>query len=85
MKLKQLLTLSTVALALGAAGSAHAQVMAEKGKKANLVLVPKFIGILVFDQAHTARARRTKSSATPARSSSSGRPRRTASRGRSRS
>jgi rhamnose transport system substrate-binding protein len=26
--------------------------MAEKGKTANLVLVPKFIGILVFDQAH---------------------------------
>jgi rhamnose transport system substrate-binding protein len=51
MKLKQFLTLSAVALALGA-GSAHAEIMAEKGKTANLVLVPKFIGILVFDQAH---------------------------------
>jgi rhamnose transport system substrate-binding protein len=51
MKLKQFLTLSAVALALGA-GSAHAEIMAEKGKTANLVLVPKFIGILVFDQAN---------------------------------
>ena len=51
MKLKQLMTLSAVAAALGA-GSAHAEVMAEKGKEANLVLMPKFIGILVFDQAH---------------------------------
>ena len=51
MKLRPLLTLSAVALALGA-GPAHAEVMAEKGKEANLVLVPKFIGILVFDQAH---------------------------------
>ena len=51
MKLRQFLTLSAVALAFGA-GSAHAEIMAEKGKAANLVLVPKFIGILVFDQAH---------------------------------
>ena len=51
MKFKKLLTLSAVAVALGA-GPAQAEVMAEKGKEANLVLVPKFIGILVFDQAH---------------------------------
>ena len=51
MKLNKLLTLSAVVGALGA-GSAHAEIMAEKGKQANLVLVPKFIGILVFDQAH---------------------------------
>ena len=51
MEFKQLLTLSAIAAALGA-GSAHGQVMAEKGKEANLVLVPKFIGILVFDQAN---------------------------------
>ena len=51
MKFNKLLTLSAVVAALGA-GSAHAEIMAEKGKEANLVLVPKFIGILVFDQAH---------------------------------
>ena len=32
--------------------AAQGQVMAEKGKEANLVLLPKFIGILVFDQAN---------------------------------
>ena len=51
MKFKRLLALSAVVAALGA-GSSHAEIMAEKGKEANLVLVPKFIGILVFDQAH---------------------------------
>ena len=51
MKFNKLLTLSAVAAALGA-GPAHAEIMAEEGKAANLVLVPKFIGILVFDQAH---------------------------------
>ena len=51
MKFNKLLTLSAVVATLGA-GPAHAEIMAEKGKKANLVLVPKFIGILVFDQAH---------------------------------
>jgi rhamnose transport system substrate-binding protein len=38
-------------LVLGA-GFAQAQVMAAKGMEADLVLLPKFIGILVFDQAH---------------------------------
>ena len=51
MKFNKLLTLSAFALTLGA-GSAQAEIMAEKGKEANLVLVPKFIGILVFDQAN---------------------------------
>ena len=51
MKYKHFLTFSALAAALGA-GSVHAQVMAEKGKEANLVLMPKFIGILVFDQAN---------------------------------
>ena len=51
MKFNKLLTLSAVVATLGA-GPAHAEIMAEKGKTANLVLVPKFIGILVFDQAH---------------------------------
>lgn len=32
--------------------AAQGQVMAEMGKEANLVLLPKFIGILVFDQAN---------------------------------
>ena len=53
MKLKQLTALAAVAAAAAlGAGSAHAEVMAEKGRKADLVLMPKFIGILVFDQAH---------------------------------
>ena len=53
MKLKQFLTSLAPVLALAAgAGAAHGQVMAEKGKKADLVLLPKFIGILVFDQAN---------------------------------
>ena len=53
MKLKRFLTSFLPVLALAAGGgAAHGQVMAEKGKKADLVLMPKFIGILVFDQAH---------------------------------
>lgn len=41
------------ALAVACLGfAAQGQVMAEKGKEANLVLLPKFIGILVFDQAN---------------------------------
>lgn len=40
-------------LSLGVAMPAMAQaISAEKGKKADLVLLPKFLGILVFDQAH---------------------------------
>ena len=53
MKLKRFLTSLLPVLALAAGGgAAHGQVTAEKGKKADLVLMPKFIGILVFDQAH---------------------------------
>ena len=51
MKIHRLLTVSAFAAAL-VAGSVQAHPMAEKGRKANLVLMPKFIGILVFDQAH---------------------------------
>ncbi len=51
MKITRLITASTLALILGA-GAAQAQVMATKGMEADLVLLPKFIGILVFDQAH---------------------------------
>ena len=51
MKITRLITASALALILGA-GAAQAQVMATKGMEADLVLMPKFIGILVFDQAH---------------------------------
>ncbi len=51
MKFTRLITASALALILGA-GAAQAQVMATKGMEADLVLLPKFIGILVFDQAH---------------------------------
>ena len=51
MKTTRLITASALALILGA-GAAQAQVMATKGMEADLVLLPKFIGILVFDQAH---------------------------------
>ena len=84
MKLKQLMTLSAVAAALGA-GSAHAEVMAEKGKEANLVLMPKFIGILVFDQAHDGAREAHEELANPGTLEFIGPTRRTASPGRSRS
>lgn len=51
MNRRRLIAASAIALILGA-GYAHAQVMAVKGMEADLVLLPKFIGILVFDQAH---------------------------------
>jgi rhamnose transport system substrate-binding protein len=51
MNVKRLISVSALALVLGA-GFAQAQVMAAKGMEADLVLLPKFIGILVFDQAH---------------------------------
>ena len=51
MNVKRLISVSALALVLGA-GFAQAQVMAQKGMEADLVLMPKFIGILVFDQAH---------------------------------
>ncbi len=51
MKITRLITATALALILGA-GAAQAQVMATKGMEADLVLLPKFIGILVFDQAH---------------------------------
>ena len=40
------------ALSLGTVASAQT-IMAEKGQEANMVLLPKFLGILVFDQANT--------------------------------
>ncbi len=48
------LTVSTLALcATLAAGAANAEtIMAEKGGAANMVLLPKFLGILPFDQAN---------------------------------
>jgi rhamnose transport system substrate-binding protein len=50
----RLLTVSTLALCAGLFGAmAHADtMMAEKGKAANMVLLPKFLGILPFDQAN---------------------------------
>ena len=51
MNVKRLIIASALALILGA-GAAQAQVMATMGMEADLVLMPKFIGILVFDQAH---------------------------------
>ena len=51
MNVKRLISVSALALVLGAS-FAQAQVMAQKGMEADLVLMPKFIGILVFDQAH---------------------------------
>lgn len=47
-----LTTTAALALAAGLALPAAAQVMAEKGMEADLVLLPKFLGILVFDQAN---------------------------------
>ena len=46
------LFLGTTAAALILAGSAMAQTKIEGGTNANMVLLPKFLGILVFDQAH---------------------------------
>lgn len=43
---------AAAALLLGAATMANAQVMLEKGQSADMVLLPKFLGILVFDQAN---------------------------------
>ncbi len=40
------------ALSIGTAAMAQT-ITAEKGKEANMVLLPKFLGILVFDQANT--------------------------------
>ncbi len=46
--------LATVALAVAAvmAPGAHAQAVATPGKSVKMVLLPKFLGILPFDQAH---------------------------------
>jgi rhamnose transport system substrate-binding protein len=50
---KHLLSTAAVALFLGLTTAAFAgTLVAEQGKKANMVLLPKFLGILVFDQAH---------------------------------
>ena len=52
MKVKTLAALSA-ALVLGTAGIAFAQSKTlEPGKETNMVLLPKFLGILVFDQAN---------------------------------
>jgi rhamnose transport system substrate-binding protein len=50
----KMLTASTLALCTAMFGAmAHADtMMAEKGKAANMVLLPKFLGILPFDQAN---------------------------------
>ena len=53
MYLKRCYSLAASVAALACWGlAAHGQVMAEKGMEADMVLLPKFIGILVFDQAH---------------------------------
>ncbi|MCH9845804.1 MAG: rhamnose ABC transporter substrate-binding protein [Alphaproteobacteria bacterium] len=46
------LTGLAVALTIGSAGIVHAQTKLKTGKKADMVLLPKFLGILVFDQAN---------------------------------
>lgn len=42
----------TAALMMSAASFAHAQTALEGGEEVNMVLLPKFLGILVFDQAN---------------------------------
>ena len=42
----------TAALMMSAAGLANAQTALEGGEEVNMVLLPKFLGILVFDQAN---------------------------------
>jgi rhamnose transport system substrate-binding protein len=50
---KHLLSTAAAVLILGLTTAAFAgTIVAEPGKKANMVLLPKFLGILVFDQAH---------------------------------
>ncbi len=49
---KLMMTGAALALAAGMAAPVMAQVVAEKGKEADMVLLPKFLGILVFDQAN---------------------------------
>ena len=51
--MKRLTIMSLAALmSIGLAGPGMAQIIAEKGQTADLVLLPKFLGILVFDQAN---------------------------------
>ena len=51
--MKSLKTLGlTAALMMSAAGFANAQTALEGGEEVNMVLLPKFLGILVFDQAN---------------------------------
>ncbi len=51
--MKSLKTLGlTAALMMSAAGLANAQTALEGGEEVNMVLLPKFLGILVFDQAN---------------------------------
>jgi rhamnose transport system substrate-binding protein len=49
---KYLLASAAVAVLAAAPSAAMAQAMAEKGKAVSMVLLPKFLGIAVFDQAH---------------------------------
>lgn len=50
---RSLVAVATAALMLGGATAAYAQAMTiEGGKDTNMVLLPKFLGILVFDQAN---------------------------------
>ena len=46
------LKLTAAVVALIAGGAAQAQTTLETGMEADMVLLPKFVGILVFDQAH---------------------------------
>lgn len=49
---KGILAAVSAALMLGGASLAYAQTAIEGGTEADMVLLPKFLGILVFDQAH---------------------------------
>ncbi|MFV0335021.1 MAG: rhamnose ABC transporter substrate-binding protein [Tropicimonas sp.] len=55
--MKSLKTLGlTAALMMGGTGLVHAQTVFEGGRDVDMVLLPKFLGILVFDQAHEGAA-----------------------------
>ena len=59
--------------------------MATPGKAVSMVMLPKFLGILPFDQAHKGAEEAAKELKNPTRCSSLARRRKTASRDRSRS
>ena len=82
------LLLGAAALAMIAALPQYAlaqDAMATPGKAVGMVLLPKFLGILPFDQAHKGAEEAAKELQNPTRSSSSVRRRKTASPDRSRS